>query len=136
MLLRIRKGKVADKNFDVNTEEFHFEYEHKDLIHPFQSNEPKRRFIPSKYERLKVQKFLKALKEGRMKTLEQKKQERLDRINEGEEQIWDIWEDETIVPWKPKDAPKHIAAPKRDLPLHAESYNPPEEYLFDEEEKK
>lgn len=35
MILRIRKGKVADKNFDVNTEEFHFEYEHKDLIHPF-----------------------------------------------------------------------------------------------------
>jgi ribosome biogenesis protein ERB1 len=31
--------------------------------------------------------------------------------------------------------PKAIAAPKRDLPIHAESYNPPEEYLLDEEEK-
>jgi len=50
--------------------------------------------------------------------------------------MWDIWEDETIVPWRPKDAPKQIAAPKKDLPVHAESYNPPDEYLLDEEEKK
>lgn len=32
--------------------------------------------------------------------------------------------------------PKPITAPKRDLPTHAESYNPPDEYLFDDEEKK
>ena len=31
--------------------------------------------------------------------------------------------------------PKAIAAPKRDLPVHAESYNPPEEYLLDDKEK-
>ena len=31
--------------------------------------------------------------------------------------------------------PKAIAAPKRDLPLHQESYNPPEEYLLDDKEK-
>lgn len=31
--------------------------------------------------------------------------------------------------------PKQIAAPKRDLPLHAESYNPPEEFLLDEKER-
>lgn len=29
--------------------------------------------MPSKWERLKVQKFLKALKQGRMKTLDEKK---------------------------------------------------------------
>ena len=28
----------------------------------------------------------------------------------------------------------HFAAPKVDLPGHAESYNPPAEYLFDDEE--
>jgi ribosome biogenesis protein ERB1 len=31
--------------------------------------------------------------------------------------------------------PKAIAAPKRELPIHAESYNPPEEYLLDDKEK-
>lgn len=80
--------------------------------------------------------MLKALNEGRMKTLAEKKKEREERIKKGDEHVWDIWEDETIVPWRPKDAPKHIPAPKRELPQHAESYNPPEEYLFDEDEKK
>ena len=70
-----------------------------------------------------------------MKTLEEKKKEREDRLKEQDEHIWDIWEDETIVPWRPKDCPKAIAAPKRDLPTHAESYAPPEEYLFSKEEK-
>jgi len=31
--------------------------------------------------------------------------------------------------------PKPITAPKRDLPLHAESYNPPDEYIFDKKEE-
>jgi ribosome biogenesis protein ERB1 len=31
--------------------------------------------------------------------------------------------------------PKAIAAPKRDLPMHLESYNPPDEYLLDDQEK-
>jgi len=36
MLLRLRKGKVADKNFKMTeNEDFYFEYEHKELIHPF-----------------------------------------------------------------------------------------------------
>lgn len=31
--------------------------------------------------------------------------------------------------------PPQITAPKREPAGHAESYNPPDEYLFDEEEK-
>jgi len=34
MLMRLRKGQVADKNFKMN-EDYTFEYEHKELIHPF-----------------------------------------------------------------------------------------------------
>ena len=75
MLIRIRTGKVAHKDFKLNTD-YTFEYEHKDFIHPFSGHEPKRRFVASKWEKLKVQKLLKALNEGRMKTLEEKKQER------------------------------------------------------------
>jgi ribosome biogenesis protein ERB1 len=51
------------------------------------------------------------------------------------EKVWDIWEDESVVTWQPRKMPKSIAAPKRDLPVHAESYNPPEEYLLDDKEK-
>jgi len=106
VLMRLRKGKVADKNFKMINDENYFEFEHKELIHPFQSNEPKRRFVPSKHERLRVQKILKALNEGRMKTLAEKAKERQEKIVEEEERLWDIWEDDTIVPWKPRDAPK------------------------------
>jgi|TARA_B110001450_G_C17611511_1_gene477489 ribosome biogenesis protein ERB1 len=74
------------------------------------------------------------MKEGRMMTNAERKKKRDDELREQEEKIWDIWEDDTIVPWKPRDAPKAIHAPKRDLPMHAESYNPPDEYLFDENE--
>ena len=36
MLMRVRKGKVADKHFKMNeNDDFYFEYEHKELIHPF-----------------------------------------------------------------------------------------------------
>lgn len=35
MLMRLRKGKVADKGFNEHDERFQFEYEHKELIHPF-----------------------------------------------------------------------------------------------------
>jgi hypothetical protein len=41
-----------------------------------------------------------------MKTLAEKKKEREEMLQEQEEKVWDIWEDDTIVPWKPKGAPK------------------------------
>ena len=43
-----------------------------------------------------------------MKTLEEKQREREERLRKEEEHLWDIWEDDTIVPWKPRDAPKQI----------------------------
>jgi len=51
-----------------------------------------------------------------MKTLEEKRKEREELLQPEEDKLWDIWEDDTIVPWRPKDAPKQIHAPKRDLP--------------------
>lgn len=60
----------------------------------------------------------------------------MERIKEPQDKVWDIWQDDTIVPWKPKDGPRAIPAPKRELPTHNESFNPPEEYLLDEKEEK
>lgn len=70
-----------------------------------------------------------------MKTLAEKEQEQKEKEEE-ENRAWDIWQDDSIVTWKPRRMPKPIVAPKRDLPTHAESYNPAEEYLFDDNEKK
>ena len=77
---------------------------------------------------------MQALKKGWMKTLAEKAAEEEEREKEAEK-AWDIWEDDSIVTWRPRKMPKAITAPKRALPLHSESYNPPEEYLFDEQEK-
>lgn len=130
LLQRIRSGKYADA--DIDPYDFHMEFDNKAMIHPFSNDEPKRRFQPSKWERLKINKIVKALKKGWMKTLEQKEREKEEKAKE---KIWDIWEDDSVVTWRPRKMPKAIAAPKRDLPIHNESYNPPEEYLLDEKEK-
>ena len=129
----MRQGKWADKTIDPY--DTYFEVNTPGMIHPFNAaTTPKRSFIPSKWERLKVQKYVQALKKGWMKTFAEKKLEEEEKEREAEK-AWDIWEDDSIVTWKPRKMPKAITAPKRALPLHSESYNPPEEYLFDDEEK-
>jgi ribosome biogenesis protein ERB1 len=47
--------------------------------------------------------------------------------------VWDLWGDD--APHRRKGPPP-LPAPKAALPGHAESYNPPSEYLFSEQEKK
>lgn len=86
--------------------------------------EPKRRFVPSKWEALRIRKLAYAIRKGRIK---------LDKDEKPKEPqfhlIWDNQEDE------PARRIDHVPPPKPKLPGHEESYNPPEEYLFDEEEE-
>lgn len=90
--------------------------------------EPKRRFVPSKWELMKVMKIVKAMKEGRYK---QDKED--DDQKPPVYMIWNDEEDEIIA--ESKRFQFHLPAPKMPLPGHAESYNPPEEYLLNKEEK-
>mmetsp|Transcript_30331 Transcript_30331/g.46396 ORF Transcript_30331/g.46396 Transcript_30331/m.46396 type:complete len:121 (+) Transcript_30331:478-840(+) len=76
MLIRIRKGKHADKSLNLTSDEHRWETENPDMVHAFSNYEPKRRFVPSKWERLKVQKFLRAMKKGHMKTNDELKKEK------------------------------------------------------------
>ncbi len=71
LIQRIRSGKYADPEIDPFSVFIEYDNE-KEFIHPFNSNEPKRRFQPSKWERLRVNKFVQALKKGWMKTLAEK----------------------------------------------------------------
>jgi ribosome biogenesis protein ERB1 len=96
-----------------------------------QAQPPKSSFIPSKWERMKVNKLVTAIKNGWIKLDEDKKPK------EEDEKVYDIWGEE-----RPEDLairsrlPTFIPPPKIKLPDHAESYNPPEEFLFDDEERK
>ena len=70
MINRIRRGTFADASIDPHDENMVIEFQNKDWIHPFNAaTTPKRSFIPSKWERLKVSKFMQALKKGWMKTM-------------------------------------------------------------------
>ncbi|KAK6036161.1 BOP1NT domain protein [Cooperia oncophora] len=101
-------------------------------IHPIDNRpEPKARFIPSRDEMRIVSRMVHAIKMGWSKGPKQKPQKK----------VYDLWAAEDSMDHKTKSElarmrmhmPASTAMP---LPVHAESYNPPEEYLFDEEEKR
>lgn len=91
----------------------------------------KRSFLPSKSEKKKVSKLVHALKMGWIKTEEEKEKA---RIKTGPK-FYMLWETDTGKE-DMRRIHDHVSAPKRDLPGHAESYNPPPEYLFDEREER
>uniref|UniRef100_A0A1I7TCH4 Ribosome biogenesis protein BOP1 homolog n=1 Tax=Caenorhabditis tropicalis TaxID=1561998 RepID=A0A1I7TCH4_9PELO len=101
-------------------------------IHPIDNRpEPKARFIPSKDEMRMVSRMVHAIKMGWAKGPKTKKEE---------PKVYDLWAAEDALDNVTKSQLSrmrvHMPAPKVALPTHAESYNPPEEYLFDDEERK
>ena len=86
--------------------------------------EPKSRFVPSKWEHKKIMKIVRAIRQGRIVAHAPGKEK---------PRFYNIWNDADQAR---TDHPMHMPAPKLPLPTHAESYNPPAEYLFSEEERK
>ncbi|XP_050464282.1 ribosome biogenesis protein BOP1 homolog [Cataglyphis hispanica] len=132
LIVRIQKQKIPDVQFD----------EYAPWVDWFTSEvmktplrkfpEHKRSFLPSKIEARKVSKLVHALKMGWMKsTAEMEK----DREKDQGPQFYMLWQSDDQAE-EMRRIHKHIPAPKRHLPGHAESYNPPVEYLFDKKELK
>ncbi|XP_037950233.1 ribosome biogenesis protein BOP1 homolog [Teleopsis dalmanni] len=92
----------------------------------------KRSFLPSVSEKKKVSRMVHALKMGWMKTTEEVEREK--QAKRGPK-FYMLWETDTGREHM-RRIHDPVSAPKRDLPGHAESYNPPPEYLFDEKEQK
>ncbi|KYN38894.1 Ribosome biogenesis protein BOP1 like protein [Trachymyrmex septentrionalis] len=132
LIVRIQKQKIPDVQFD----------EYAPWVDWFTSEvmktplrkfpEHKRSFLPSKNEARKVSKLVHALKMGWMKSTVQMQKER--EKNKGP-QFYMLWQSDDQAE-EMRRIHKHIPAPKRHLPGHAESYNPPPEYLFDNKELK
>lgn len=101
-----------------------------DLLQTSLSGRPehKRSFIPSKWEKLQVGKYVNAIKMGWIKPKKPKE-------NEFNLKFYDLWgkEDSQI---KISRHLHRLPAPKIELPNHQFSYNPPVEYLYDENENK
>jgi len=100
--------------------------------------EPKRRFVPSKWELMKVTQMVKAIKEGRMVVGKGGEAAAArEKREEQQRQVYLLWKEEEGEEGEERrrKGPRHIPAPKLPLPGHAESYNPPEEYLLSKEEE-
>eukprot|EP01100_Stratorugosa_tubuloviscum_P012848 TRINITY_DN621_c0_g1_i4.p1 TRINITY_DN621_c0_g1~~TRINITY_DN621_c0_g1_i4.p1 ORF type:complete len:835 (+),score=330.60 TRINITY_DN621_c0_g1_i4:105-2609(+) len=126
MLRRINEGKFADGDYDPYEPMFERPYE--DKIHPITGGtEPKSRFIPSKWEAKRIAKLVTAYKKGWIKLNEKSKKPL-------KHKPYMIWKDGEESEAKYKFAFLRIPPPKPRLPVHAESYNPPSEYLLTQQE--
>ncbi|CAD5320946.1 unnamed protein product [Arabidopsis thaliana] len=121
---RILKGEAPHADFDPYAPYVEW-FKHDDAIHPLSSApEPKRRFIPSKWEAKKVVKIVRAIRKGWIK---------FDKPEE-EPNVYLLWGDDSTSDQKSKHL-TYIPPPKLKLPGHDESYNPSLEYIPTEEEK-
>ncbi|GAA5909660.1 hypothetical protein JCM6882_008457 [Rhodosporidiobolus microsporus] len=91
--------------------------------------EPKSRFLPSKWEHKKVMKIVRAIRAGRIIP---RRPGAPSTSQTDKPRFYALWST-SDVPAAPHAM--HMPAPKLAPPGHAESYNPPEEYLFTQEEE-
>ncbi|XP_015126558.1 ribosome biogenesis protein BOP1 homolog [Diachasma alloeum] len=133
LITRIQKQKIPDAQFDDYAPwiEYFTSEVMKTPLRKFP--EHKRSFLPSKNEARQVSKLVHALKMGWIKSSEEMERERAERKREP--QFYMLWASDDQAE-EMRRIHKHIPAPKRHLPGHAESYNPPPEYLFDKRELK
>ncbi|XP_027456481.2 ribosome biogenesis protein BOP1 [Zalophus californianus] len=125
LVRRLQRGQFGDRSFDPYEPAVDF-FSGDLMIHPV-TNRPadKRSFIPSLVEKEKVSRMVHAIKMGWIQP---------HRPRDRTPSFYDLWaqEDPDAVLGRHK---MHVPAPKLALPGHAESYNPPPEYLPSEEER-
>ena len=133
LIRNIRKGKIAHAG-QINEYPDYVPYYTKNVEMNSLHNDqlPKRRFIPSKIEAKLILRYVNAIKNGWLKTSKEKEEE---LQNKNKELNFDIWQNNDNENSRyDKHGPPKIPAPKKVLPGHAESYNPPSEYLPTENE--
>lgn len=124
IISRLLKGKTPHANVDPYPDYVDW-FEYEDKGHPLSSApEPKRRFVPSKWEQKKVVKLVRAIRKGLIK---------FDKPKE-EPNLYLLWGDETDTADNKRQGLSYIPAPKPNLPGHEESYNPSVEYIPTQEE--
>ena len=127
IMKNISRGKFVNKQIS----ETHYEItlDKSEFIHPMDNTiPPKRRFMPSKWERMRINRVLHAIEMGWIK---------LDKEEEEvkEEVMYDIWADDFNEPLY-KNLPPPLILPKTRRPTNRESYNPDEKYLMTKEQEK
>lgn len=126
---RIRNATYPDSSYDAYEPYTDF-FSSEVSIHPAQNRpETKASFIPSLSEKRAITKLVQMIKTGRIKPTKPKPKKQ-DQFKFS----YDLWlKDGDINDRRHRG---HIAAPKMNLPGHAESYNPPPEYLLTNDDVK
>lgn len=124
LIRRLLKGKTPHAEVDPYAPYVDW-FEWKDKGHPLSNApEPKRRFVPSKWEQKKVVKYVRAIRKGWIK---------FDKPKE-EPEFYLLWGDDSNAAETKRQGLSYIPAPKPKLPGHEESYNPSIEYIPTQEE--
>lgn len=136
IIRRIQAGAFAHAEHNDTPDYVDYYTFEKEVMPMSSAPDAKRSFIPSKWETMRVMKIVKAIKEGRYVDSKQAREDKKkdDDILTGLFLAWNDQEDETLA--ESKKFAYHLPAPKIPLPGHAESYNPPPEYLLSEKERK
>ena len=131
---RLRNGKLPDANYDMFAE-WPSWFSSEVMETPVRDlPESKKSFLPSISEKKMVSKMVHAIKMGWMKPTSQVKEDPDDPDKKSFYMLWKT--DDQIEGDDIRRIKDTIPAPKMRLPGHAESYNPPPEYVPNENEKK
>ncbi|KAI9112833.1 hypothetical protein K1719_016150 [Acacia pycnantha] len=123
VISKMIKGHAPHSDFDPYPDYVDW-FKWDDAIHPLSNApEPKRRFIPSKWEARKVVRYVRAIRKGLI-TFDKPKEE---------DGPYLLWGDDSGSTEKSNHL-AYIPAPKPKVPGHEESYNPPLEYIPSQEE--
>ncbi|THG17840.1 hypothetical protein TEA_011380 [Camellia sinensis var. sinensis] len=124
LIRRLLKGKAPHSDFDPYAPYVDW-FAWEDSKYPLSNApEPKRRFIPSKWESKKVVEYVRAIRKGLIK---------FDKPKE-EPRFYHLWGDDSSSKEKTGHGLAYIPAPKPKFPGHEESYNPSLEYIPTQEE--
>lgn len=127
LMRRIRTGQYVNKAMGETS--YDIPLDKKDFIHPMDSTlPPKRRFMPSKWERMKVNKILHAINMGWIKLDEEPEEKNPDEI------YFDLWGDDYNATLY-KNMPPPLVLPKTKRPTTRESYNPEPKMLMTKEQE-
>lgn len=136
MLKRIQNHQFPNSDFDDYAPTVEWFTSETEVMPISAAPEPKRRFVPSKWEASKIMKISRAIRAGlivpgrRRIRSEGDKEEKSLLGDDAKNEIYAMWSSDSNA------RQNHITAPKTSLPEHMESYNPPAEYLLTPEEEK
>lgn len=124
IIRRVQAGAFAHPEFEDTPDYVDYFSSIQEIMPLSQHPDSKKKYMPSKWEKMRIQKIVEAMKDGKYVSKIRKKPE--DKTPDY--LIWNDVEDEQLLDTKRNKF--HLPAPKMPLPGHAESYNPPPEVII------